>query len=170
MDDGARSNRYVPFSANTGFYLIRASPRTAHFLFAMLTSFDLVIVWRSHQHVLNAILQEHFSRMNLGVRVLDRKDFEIGAVFHRNKTYADQLARGVARPAVFHWAWTEGRKDKLRFARETNTWHVKPECDVDHVASRRYEPSDLKDACCLRPEHSPLRDFSLTPAPGAADT
>ena len=44
MDDVARSNRYVPFSANTGFYLVRHNLRTAHFLFAMLTNFDLVIV------------------------------------------------------------------------------------------------------------------------------
>ncbi|KAH8074657.1 nucleotide-diphospho-sugar transferase [Aureococcus anophagefferens] len=160
MDDVARSNRYVPYSANTGFYLVRANRRTAHFLFAMLTHFDLIIVWRSHQHVLNALLQEHASRMNLGVRVLPRDDFQIGAIFHRNKTYADELARGVARPAVFHWAWTEGRDDKLRLRGE-------------HVArprlARRASPlasgAKLLADCCLRPEPGPLRDFAATPPP-----
>ena len=165
MDDVARSNRYVPYSANTGFYLVRANRRTAHFLFAMLTHFDLIIVWRSHQHVLNALLQEHASRMNLGVRVLPRDDFQIGAIFHRNKTYADELARGVARPAVFHWAWTEGRDDKLRFARETKTWHVRDSCDAAAVAALASGAKLLAD-CCLRPEPGPLRDFSATPPPG----
>ena len=164
MDDVARSNRYVPFSANTGFCLVRHNLRTAHFLFAMLTNFDLVIVWRSHQHVLNAVLQEHFSRVNLGVVVLDRDDFQIGAIFHRNKTYADALARGVARPAVFHWAWTSGRDDKLRFARETNTWHLDATCDAAYVANVG-EPAALLADCCVVPELSPLRDFSATPAP-----
>ena len=90
---------------------------------------------------------------------------QIGAIFHRNKTYADELARGVARPAVFHWAWTEGRDDKLRFARETNTWHVRDSCDAAAVAALASGAKLLAD-CCLRPEPGPLRDFSATPPPG----
>lgn len=164
MDDVARSTRYVPFSANTGFYLIRANEMTAHFLYKVMLSFDLVVHWRSHQHVVNAVLQEHFSSLNLGVRVLPREEFQIGAIFHRNKTYADELARGIARPSVFHWAWTAGRKDKLRFARETNTWHLREECGADFVADAA-DPAALLDECCARPAFSPLRDFSLTPAP-----
>ena len=142
-----------------------ANARTAHFLWKMVLNFDLVVVWRSHQHVLNAVLQEHFSSMNLGVRVLPVADVRIGAGFHRNKTYADALARGVERPAVFHWAWTASRADKLRFARETNTWHVRDSCDAAAVAALASGAKLLAD-CCLRPEPGPLRDFSATPPPG----
>ena len=32
MDDGARTSRYAPYFANTGFYLVRANPRTQQFM------------------------------------------------------------------------------------------------------------------------------------------
>ena len=50
-DDGARSNRYAPYSANTGLYFLRSCGRTHHFMRSVLHSFDLMLEWRSHQRV-----------------------------------------------------------------------------------------------------------------------
>ena len=40
MDDGARTSRYAPYFANSGFYYLRANDRTQHLMYRMLQSFD----------------------------------------------------------------------------------------------------------------------------------
>ena len=80
QDDGARSARYTPFSANTGFYYIRSNKRTQHFMHELFQSFNLISQWRSHQHVLNMLLIDHHSRFGTGVKILDQELFSIGQV------------------------------------------------------------------------------------------
>ena len=72
MDDGARSKRYAPFFANSGFYYLRANAKTRNFMHALLLSFDQIMTVRSHQHVLLALWREYFSvaEQVLQVRVL----------------------------------------------------------------------------------------------------
>lgn len=56
QNDGARSQRYSPFSANTGFYFLRSNPKTRYLMHDLLHSYNLIVQWRSHQHVLCQLL------------------------------------------------------------------------------------------------------------------
>ena len=69
QDDGARSARYSPFSANTGFYYLRSNARTRMFMHDIFHSYNLISQWRSHQHALCMILIEHHSRFGLKVKM-----------------------------------------------------------------------------------------------------
>ena len=46
QDDGARSARYSPFFANSGFYFLRANGKTRNFMHAMLVGFDQIMAVR----------------------------------------------------------------------------------------------------------------------------
>jgi hypothetical protein len=52
QNDGARSQRYAPFSANTGFYYLRSVPKARLLMHDLLHSYNLIAQWKSHQHVL----------------------------------------------------------------------------------------------------------------------
>jgi hypothetical protein len=41
--DGARSNRYAPYSPNSGFYYVRYNPRTLYFFSVFMRMGDSVI-------------------------------------------------------------------------------------------------------------------------------
>jgi hypothetical protein len=49
QNDGARSQRYSPFSANTGFYFLRSNPKTRYLMYDLLGSYNLISQWHSHQ-------------------------------------------------------------------------------------------------------------------------
>lgn len=55
--------------------------------------------------------------------------------------------KGEHDPYVFHWSWTAGRADKLKYARQTGMWFVKDECDLDHIN----DPANAATigGCCL---------------------
>jgi hypothetical protein len=72
QDDGARSIRFAPYSANSGFYYVRHNPRTQFLLTSILLAADLIMTQKSHQQVLNTILEEHSSLYELRVKVLSR--------------------------------------------------------------------------------------------------
>ena len=74
QDDGARSLRYSPYSANSGFYYIRNNQRTKHFLTSVLLAGDLIMKTFSQQQALIAVLSEHASLYGLKVKVLRRED------------------------------------------------------------------------------------------------
>ncbi len=42
QNDGARSQRYSPFSANTGFYMLRSNPKTRLLMHDLLHSYNLI--------------------------------------------------------------------------------------------------------------------------------
>ena len=78
QNDGARSQLYSPFSANTGFYYLRSSARARLLMHDLLHSYNLISAWKSHQHVLCQLLVEHYSKTGLSVHILPHRLFSIG--------------------------------------------------------------------------------------------
>ncbi len=57
--DGSDQVRYAPYSANSGFYYVRANKRSQYLFTSLLYHSDLIITWDSHQQVLIQVLAEH---------------------------------------------------------------------------------------------------------------
>lgn len=41
-DDGARTTRYSPFFANSGFFYLAAGPENVYFAYSVMTAFDIL--------------------------------------------------------------------------------------------------------------------------------
>ncbi len=67
MDDGARTPRFTPFFANTGFYFLRHNTRILHMLERLLRGVGEISYTHSHQATLNRHLTETQSLLNLKV-------------------------------------------------------------------------------------------------------
>lgn len=100
QDDGAHSVRYAPYSPNTGFYFVRANPRTLYFFSNFVKAADAIMQSGSHQSALTAVMNEHVSYRGLRVKVLarDQDEFPGGYHFHRNKQYMKEMLHGKKTP------------------------------------------------------------------------
>lgn len=115
MDDGARSPRFAPYFANSGFYYVRHSSKTLYFMERMLKSMSELSSTHSHQATMMRYLLEVHELSNMEVALLDQFLFPSGSLFHHNKTYMKQLSGHEIEPFVFHMCWTESRVDKVGF-------------------------------------------------------
>ena len=177
QDDGARSQRYAPFSANTGFYFLRSNVRTVAFVHDLLNSYHYIAKWRSHQHVLDMLLVEHYTKSGLDVKILPQVDFAIGQLYHRRKDFMSELFRGNLRPYVsvvlgfnlcgfvhidvarfllscspryvFHWSWTAGKHEKLKYSKETGMWYLASHCKEADIR-RNIDNAGFLKGCCRR--------------------
>lgn len=70
--DGSNSVRYAPYSANSGFYYVRANKKTQYLFTSLLYHSDLILTWDSHQQALVQLLAEHSSLFGLNVKVFGR--------------------------------------------------------------------------------------------------
>ena len=131
QDDGSRQERYAPYSANSGFYFVRANPRTQHLFRHLLYSGDLLNAWFSHQQVLIALLSEYNSLFGLKVKVFakEREEFPGGWLYHRQKQKMKQIMKGESNNHyIFHMSWTENKKNKLKFFQQMGEWYVDESC------------------------------------------
>ncbi len=70
--DGSNNVRFAPYSANSGFYYVRANKKTQYLFTSLLYHSDLIMTWDSHQAVLVQLLSEQSSLFGLNVKVLGR--------------------------------------------------------------------------------------------------
>ena len=111
QDDGARSLRYTPWSANSGFYYVRNNDRTQHLFNQLTLSGDLILKTYSHQQALIAVLSEHASLFGLKIKVFgkDEDAWPGGYHFHQKgddayfRRYYD--GRLQEDPYIFHMSW-----------------------------------------------------------------
>ena len=70
-------------------------------------------------------------------------------MFHRRKEFVRELVHDthVYNPYLFHWSWTAGKVEKLKYSRETGTWYLKDRCDEKAINSNAGNPSFLKGCC-----------------------
>ena len=155
--------RYNPYFANSGFYYLRANDRTQHLMYRMLQSFDAILTFRSHQHVLDQQLIEHTARFGLSVAVLPKDAFPQGQVFHHNKAQMQQYVDGELKPYVFHMCWTANEENKLKYLKNLGLWFLKPTCSEDafREEARAAEGNHLTlDECCAAtPAWAPNPDY-----------
>lgn len=130
QDDGSRSLRYAPYSANSGFYFVRSNPKTRHLFRQFLYSSDLISAWYSHQAVLIALLAEHSSVMGLTVKVFPKEMEELpgGLQFHRKKEVMKKILSGDSKAYIFHMSWTESKEGKIEFFQQMGEWYLNDRC------------------------------------------
>jgi Nucleotide-diphospho-sugar transferase len=161
QDDGGRSIRYAPYSANTGFYFVRYNDRTRHLLTSLLMSGDVVLSTHSHQQVMIALLKEHVSLFGLKVKVLSRDTEEFPGGFHyhqRSKVYMKRFYSGTVKPYIFHMSWTFNKDNKILFLRQMGEWYVNEQCfqssstttttNLNGTMVDGYNPDTFVSSCC----------------------
>ena len=146
MDDGARSARYTPWYANSGFYFLRANPRVLFFMHRLLMSYDIIQAVRSHQHALIMLLTDLMAKHGLTAQLLSPLDFPQGQVFHHKKDVMRDFVSGAREPYVFHMCWTASRVDKLRYLKNIALWFIDPKC---HEDSWQNVSTYHDRSCCL---------------------
>jgi hypothetical protein len=152
QDDGAHSQRYAPYSANSGFYYVKHNDRTQFFLTALLHAGDLIIKTDSHQQALIALLAEHVSLYGLKVKVLakDKGEFPGGYHFHmKSGKYMHSLFTGAVKPYLFHMSWTLNKDNKLLFFQQMGEWWVNDIC-VGKKKNDITEEQNLSPLCCSK--------------------
>ena len=154
QDDGNHGLFYAPYSANTGFYYIRANDKTRHFFNSFLMAGDLIFSTHSHQVPLVALLSEHASMYGLTVKIFSRteNDFPGGHAFHRRKDYMKDMINGIETPYIFHMSWTHNKDNKIKFFQQLGEWRVQDQCVQKKVAdisgSAITGDEDLTPTCC----------------------
>lgn len=157
QDDGARSLRYAPYSANTGFYYVRNSEKTKFLFRNLLYMGDMVLSMTSHQQALAALLDEHASLTGLRVKTLSGAEFPGGYHYHRKKehTFLKDIAQGKIVPYLFHMSWTTNKENKLKFLKQYGLWYLKDACERGGgvEAARALSGNDtgdrpLQSTCC----------------------
>jgi hypothetical protein len=156
QDDGARTTRYEPYSANTGFYYIRYNKQTEYFLSCLIRLGDIVTQSSSHQQALHMVLNEHTSLYGLRIKVLSREDDEFpgGYHFHRTPEYMKKLVTGQIEPVIFHMSWTENKLNKRLFLEQLGNFFVSDKCvgkTINDVlqGNAGQDSNYLATSCCL---------------------
>jgi len=155
QDDGGHSTRYAPYSANSGFYYVRANAKTAHFFSALLGAGDLILETKSHQQALIALLSEHVSLFGLKVKVFSRDtdDFPGGYHFHQaTGKYMRKFFGGEVHPYIFHMSWTMNKDNKLNFLQQLEEWYVEGEC-LNKTPAEIDPGGRYVSSCCLAAPH-----------------
>lgn len=145
----------APYSANSGFYYVRANKRSQYLFTSLLYHSDLIITWDSHQQVLIQLLAEHSSLFGLNVKVFNRDTdyFPGGWQFHQRKDFMKRLIKGETDSYIFHMSWTENKDNKLLFLRQLGEWYVNEKCvgkSADDIlgGSELPEGMPLVEPCC----------------------
>ena len=115
----------------------------------LLHSYNLISQWKSHQHVLCQLLMDHYSKTGLSVYILPHRLFSIGQQYHRKKDFMRSLVENTAdpRPFVFHWSWTAGKHEKLKYSVETGMWYLNPQCNEKSIRGHLDDPDYLVGCC-----------------------
>eukprot|EP00980_Cylindrotheca_fusiformis_P002498 scaffold586_cov68-Cylindrotheca_fusiformis.AAC.7 len=147
QDDGARSNRYAPYSPNTGFYYVRHNPKTLYFFNMLLRHGDYITKVKSHQAGLVAVMNEHVVWKGLRVKTFPRgptTKFPGGAEYHR---YKDAMKLWITsspsqdqKPVIFHMSWTTNKKNKKLYYEQMGEWYTTSENNCDGLDCCLAEP------------------------------
>jgi len=130
QDDGARSNRYAPYSPNTGFYYVRHNDKTVYFFNMLLRHGDYITKVKSHQAGLVAVMNEHVSWKGLRVKTFPRGPdtlFPGGAEYHRYKPAMKRWITAQStkeKPVIFHMSWTTNKKNKKLYFEQMGEWYT----------------------------------------------
>lgn len=95
---------------------------------------DILRKERSHQIVLNALVNEFVSWKGLRVKVMKSGPsnlFPGGVEFHNHKSYMKEIIRGydntsltTKMPYIFHMSWTLSMDNKVLYLEQMGEWYV----------------------------------------------
>ena len=151
MDDGARSLRYAPYSANSGFYFLRNNDRTMYMMTTLMYIGDSIIHTHSHQQTLSTLLTEFNSLYGMSVKTLSQDEFPGGKAYHHNKPYMKKWMEGEFEPIIFHMCWTLNKDDKLSYLQQLGGWYLNAQCTGDSMRANSGDPSKALGCCSAEP-------------------
>jgi hypothetical protein len=148
--DGAKTQRYAPYDANTGFYYVRYNLKTQYMLTCLLYAGDLIKKVHSHQAAFQAILSEHSSLFGLKVKTLPEAQFAGGHTYHMNKQLMKRIIRKeVQLPYIFHMSWTNNKKNKILYMKQMAMWFMQDQCIDKSISQIDLENGeDITNKCC----------------------
>ena len=114
--DGSAQPRYNPYSANSGFYYVRANKKTAYLFTSLLYHGAVIRKSKSHQQVLVQLLNEHSSMFGLKVKVFDKIETDMfpgGFHYHQDWDTIHKIIDGTSNAYLLHMSWTENKVNKL---------------------------------------------------------
>ena len=150
QDDGARSIRFAPFAANSGFFFVRCNPKTRYLFVALLYNADLIATTGSHQQALIQLITEHSSLYGLRVKTISGPIFPGGYHYHRKYSEMKEIILGQHDPYIFHMCWTHSKKDKILFLQQLGMWFINEQCEGDTLGAVSGE-TILQDCCISQP-------------------
>jgi Nucleotide-diphospho-sugar transferase len=142
QDDGSRSRRFMTYFANSGFYFMKANPRTRAFLNRWASSAELIVHYCSDQATLHTILDESRSLFGLKIAVVSREEYKFlsGYHFHIEDPKNNPIQRMMVdqyqersganssgaqiRPYTLHMSYTSNKTFKVKFFRQLGEWRV----------------------------------------------
>lgn len=157
--DGSGQPRYNPFSANSGFYYIRANKKTSYLFTSLLYHGAVIRKSKSHQQVLVQLLNEHSSMFGLKVKVFDKVQtnmFPGGFHYHLDWDTMRAIIKGDSPAYILHMSWTENKVNKLLFFRQMGEWYVTDKCiskDITNligVDGGEVSDGSLVEQCCSK--------------------
>mmetsp|Transcript_1784 Transcript_1784/g.3441 ORF Transcript_1784/g.3441 Transcript_1784/m.3441 type:complete len:608 (-) Transcript_1784:88-1911(-) len=161
--DGSSQPRYNPFSANSGFYYVRANKKTQYLFTSLLYDGGLIRKSKSHQQVLVQLLNEHSSMFGLNVKVFDKIEtsmFPGGYHYHLDWDTMRAIFNGESDAFIMHMSWTENKDNKLLFFRQMGEWYVDNKCIGEEMIDRFSSDIEAKDGELIGPCCSATAIFS----------
>ena len=127
-------HRYGAFSCCStyaGFYFVRNNAKTQFFFGMLLRMGDVMQRSKSHQSVLNDLIQHFASWKGLRVKTFPKDGlFPGGAEFHNNKSYMRELVLEKSKEYyIFHMSWTENKENKKKFLEQLGEWYTVEDTD-----------------------------------------
>eukprot|EP00035_Acanthoeca_spectabilis_P006698 m.128023 g.128023 ORF g.128023 m.128023 type:complete len:602 (-) comp13618_c0_seq1:52-1857(-) len=131
MDDGARTFRFAPFFANSGFYyLTNRHPGGGHIVeFWDQVTMSMAESQTGNQEVLNAILEYQVKNRAFKVRILPPEQFASGKYLGPPKNEGD--VEKINSFLVAHFCWTHNMEVKRERMTEYNSRHLGDTCFND---------------------------------------
>jgi hypothetical protein len=87
---------------------------------------------KSHQSVVNELLQEFSSWHGLRVKVFPRgwdNEFPGGFEYHNYREYMQEVLLGKRTPYIFHMSWTENKDNKKKYFEQMGEWYAMENTD-----------------------------------------
>lgn len=152
QDDGARSVRFAPFAANSGFYYVKFTRKTRYLFVALLYNADLIAASGSHQQALIQLITEHSSLYGLRVKTISDPVLLSGYHYHRDPIVMREVVKGTLNPPplIMHMCWTHSKENKVIFMQQMGMWYVDDQCQGDALKAV-FGETVLQQCCTAEP-------------------
>jgi hypothetical protein len=144
LDDGARSKRFAPLYANSGFFYFRCTTQSVMYWRRVLYSYGLISWMMSQQAVTDFMLGQHL-RFGLKAGILHQTDFASGNQIG-SPEWMDRYTQGTWKPLLIHVCWTANMKDKLEKIHRFKWNYVREDVFSD---TRKYVKGTDTELPCL---------------------
>jgi hypothetical protein len=162
QDNGSRVSEEQPYHANTGFFWMQYTKRTAYFFSILIRQPD-VILKTNEQVAMNMLIHDHVSTTGLRVKTFSRHDtnFIGGWQFHADPGVMKAVMQGNVTPFILHMSWARNKIVKRHYLEQMGFFFVSNHCvgkttmEIQKNSQQRHtldvhqQRHALATSCCL---------------------